>query len=186
MIVKDIVIHACKILALNDILDNLLNNEGEYSQDVSAEIEKMILSVNMTSSVIASQYIENIDCVYCNVNSGFLRYQDITDKQIVEIKNVFNSKGDSVEFDIVSEGIYVDENYVKVEFAYYPKLVDINDELHLSKVNDLTFVYGVIGEYLFLKGDFEESYVWDKKFKIALESLVRSRKNVVIPAMRWL
>lgn len=186
MKVKDILINIAKIMELNQLYDYLTNYDAVMDDGVNDCMEKLLLAINMTNSVIASQYIELIDIVYVHVYNGVIEYKDISDKQIIEIKNVTSYSGSPIEYKLCANGICVDDYMVHVEYSYFPAEVNLDDSIdYYTKINSLTFAYGVIAEYLFLKGDFEESNVWDNKFKQSLNSLMRPKRNITTPVKRW-
>ena len=61
MNVKNILKCVAKILELNDEYAYLLDSTVYPSDDVKSEIEKLMLAINMTNNVIASQYVEIVD-----------------------------------------------------------------------------------------------------------------------------
>lgn len=187
MKVKDILINVAKIMELDQLYDYLTSTDMVASDDVNGCIEKLLLAINMTNSVIASQYVELTDVAYVQVYDGVIDYKNISDKNIIEIKDVTSFNGSPIEYKLCSNGIYVDDYMVNVKFSYFPSDVGLDDNIdYYSKMNSITFAYGVIAEYLFLKGDFEESNIWDNKFKQTLSSIIRPKRNIVTPAKRWL
>ena len=65
--------------------------------------------------------------------------------------------------------------------------LSIDDDIDFfNNINVYVLAEGVVSEYLFLKGDFEESYVWDDKFKNSLKSILRVKRRIVTPAKGWL
>ena len=60
------------------------------------------------------------------------------------------------------------------------------DEInYYTKMNVSLFALGVVAEYLFIKGDIEEAYTWDKKFKQSLMGVLRFKRSLVLPKRRW-
>ena len=73
-----------------------------------------------------------------------------------------------------------------IEYSYFPSEVSIDSDInYYTKVNTLTFAMGVVGEYLFLKGNIDEGAIWDKRFKQSLFSCVRPKRSIVMPKRRW-
>lgn len=186
MKVKEILIKVSKILDLKE-LENYLTHDIEITDDINNDINKLLMATNMINGIIASQYFEIIDNVNINVNNNFIAYADISDKGIIEIKCVTNSDGSPIEYKLYNNGLYVSANNINIKFSYFPKEVTIDDAIDCyMRLNDYVFAQGVVSEYLFLKGDFEESYIWDKRFKNSLNSIMRPKRSIITPAKEWL
>jgi len=185
MKVKDIIISTANILNLKKVIE-YLNNEIELTTDIQEELNNLLLAVNMTNNNIATHYIELIDKVKIYNDKDVLLYSLISDKDIIEIKKVYNSLNEEIDFDLTSTGIFVTKGNISIEFSYFPNNLTIDDSIdYYTKVNTLTMSLGVAGEYLFLKGAVDDAYMWDKRFKSNLFSLLRPKRNIRIPARRW-
>ena len=185
MLVKNIVCKAAKILSLNDVCEYLNSDDESLYLDVKEDIENMVLAVNMVSSNIASNYIELIGKISLNNNSSILSFDSISNKSIIEIKNVFLN-GKKTDFKVLPEGVKTACGDIEIFFSYFPDEVDISDEISCyTKLNELTFAQGVAGEFLFLKGAIDDAYMWDKKFKNSIFNLLRPKRNITIPQRRW-
>ena len=186
MIVKDIIKNTAKLLALSDVLDYYKDETITPSEEVTNTIEDLLLATNTTNSYIGSLYFELTATSNVNSVNGIISFSSITNKDIVEIKDVKDAYGNNVQFKILSDGIHIlDGNYV-VSFSYLPEELKIDDSIdYYQKLNTLMFSYGVAGEYLFLKGNVEEAYLWDKRFKDLLFALARPKRNINMPSERW-
>ena len=186
MEVKEIIKNTASILNLKKIID-YLNGEIELSGEIETELSNLVLAVNMTNNNIATNYFELVDKVKVYNNEEVLLYSLISNKDIIEIKKVYNSNGEEINFDLTSRGIATSKGNVVIEFSYFPNSLKIEDTIdYYTKINTLTMSLGVAGEYSFLKGAVDDAYMWDKRFKSNLFSLLRPKRNVKIPARRWL
>lgn len=186
MIVKDIIKNTAKLLNLSDVLSYYKDETIAPSDDVIATIEDLLLATNTINNYIASLYFELTTSSTVNSVNGKITFSTITSRDIVEIKNIKDVYGSDVQFKIMSDGVYVSDGKYDIVYSYLPGEVKIDDEIdYYQKLNALMFAYGVAGEYLFLKGNVEEAYVWDKRFKDLLFSLSRPRRNISIPSERW-
>lgn len=186
MKVNNIIKKAAKILGIDNVYD-YLNGEIELSESISQDVEKLLLACNIVNGIIASQYVEVIDVINTEVHNGSILVTDFTDKNIIEIKEITNGNGAPIEYKIISGQIFVDASFVNVKFSYFPNDVNIDDTIdYYLKIDEYVFAQGVVGEYLFLKGDFEESYIYDARFKNAISSVLRPKRNIITPSKRWL
>ena len=187
MIVKDVLLMSAKYLDLRDVCDYLSNETTESNDQVNDDIEKLLLSINMVCSNIASGYIELVDESVINPAAKFIEYKAITDNNIIEIKNCYGENSSAIEFALRSNGIESSSNIARISYSYFPRTVSLDDAIDFfTKINIYTIAQGVAGEYLFLKGDLEESYIWDEKFKNSLKSAMRTKRSITVPAKRWL
>lgn len=185
MEVKEIIKLSAEFLNMKNIVD-YLSGSLEASEDMDNDINNFLLAVNMVNNNIASSYIDLIGCKDIMCFTGKISYSDITDKNIVEIRNVYNLNGDSVSFKVMPDGLFVDSGEYKIEYSYFPDRVDINSKInHYLKLNEITFAMGVVGEYLFIKGAVDDAYMWDKRFKNSMFNLLRPKRNLIMPARRW-
>jgi len=181
--VLDIIKDASKLLGLKDVIDDINNNNYD-----NEEIEYLVLAVNTVNNNIAANYIELVDSVTLSSYKGLIAFNKLSRYDLLDIKSlVRTSDNKPVEFTLRSDGIHIADGEYKIEYSYFPKNIGIEGTVELySKVNVRLFSLGVVAEYLFLKGDLDEAYVWDKKFKQNLRGVLRYKKSLVLPERRWL
>jgi hypothetical protein len=187
MFVKNIIKKSAEFLGLKNVV-KYIDGDIELSDEVADDLSVFTMAVNMTNNNIASSYVELVDAkeIGCN-SSGKINYSDITDCSIIGIKNVFTLGGDKVNFKLYPDGVKIDGvGMVKVEYSYFPKEVSFEDNInHYLKVNELTFAIGVVGEYLYIKGELDNANLWDRRFKQNMFNILRSKRNIILPARRW-
>lgn len=187
MIVKDVLLMSAKYLDLREVCNYLSGLSDEANDQINEDIEKLLLSINIVCSNIASGYIELVNDAVINSVAKFVEYKAITDNNIIEIKNCYGENSAPIDYMLRSNGVESNSYISRISFSYFPRTVGLDDSIDFFvKLNIYTIAQGVISEYLFLKGDFEESYIWDEKFKNSLKSILRTKRNVVVPAKRWL
>lgn len=203
MLVKDIIKKSAEILGLDDILDyyNTLStttqsvdasaeSSSETTQEPSQElldaIKKLLLCVNLTNNTIASQYFEIIGKTSVKCENGVVAISDISSQEIVDIKYVLDSDGKKMKFHVWADGVHMPIGNWDVVYSYLPSELGEDDNVnYYTKINSTLFAYGIVAEYLFLIGDIESAYSWDKRFKEELFALSRPRRCVDMPSKRW-
>lgn len=187
MIVKNIVKKTIELLGLKDLLVYFDSDNSDIDNSVIEEIENFVIAVNMANNNIASNYIELVTTSkVLSVSNKKIPYSQITDRSIIEIKKVTDSSGNDINYKLDVDGLCVDLSSVIVEYSYFPDMVSIDDEInYYTKVNELLFAQAVAGEYLFIKGDIDDAYMWDKRFKQSIFGVLRPKRKVTIPARRW-
>lgn len=188
MLVKNIIKKCAEFLKLNNVIDYLNEKDVTMRDGVSEDIGMLVMAVNMVNNNIASSYMDLIgsNIINCDIDV-IVPFSTISTYQIIDIKSVKTSGGENVVFHILSTGVKVD-NVGRFEFtySYFPSEVTIDSDInYYLKINELTFALGVVGEFLFLRGDIEEAAIWDKRFKQNLFNLVRPRRDVVMPKRGW-
>lgn len=185
MLVKDIIKKTAELLELNDVLEYYAGGTEEPTEDVSNTIKKILLSINLTNNTIASQYFEIIG--YQDVNcDDVVPFSKISNNEIVEIKNVVDEHGEKVNFRVMADGVHMPSGKWQVIYSYLPKDVVESDNInYYTKIGTMLFAYGVASEYLFLIGDIDNAYFWDKRFKDELFSLSRPKRCINMPSKRW-
>lgn len=186
MLVKDIIKKSAEILELNDILDYFADPSETPSDEVAENINRILLAINITNNTIASQYFEIVKKVTINCADGIVPFSDISSNEIVEIKNVQDLDGKKIKFRVMADGVYVECGTWDFIYSYLPDtLSETSDIDYYTKVGSTLFAYGVVAEYLFLNGDINNAYFWDKRFKEELFSLSRPRRCINMPSKRW-
>lgn len=200
MLVKDIIKKSAEILELDELLDyykngNSITDTSEESvsdsdngtlKDIKTLINKLLLCVNLTNNTIASQYFEIVGNINVNCGDGVIPYSTISTKEIVDIKYVLDCNGNKKKFSVLADGVHVPTGNLNIIYSYLPDEVSENSTIdYYTKIGCVLFSYGVVAEYLFLIGDIESAYSWDKRFKEELFSLSRPRRSIDLPSKRW-
>lgn len=185
MLVKNIIKSAVKLLNKKDVLLSLDKSEID-DESVIEDLDDLLLATNLVNNTIASSYIELIKTSDVVCLNNVIKFSDISANNIIEIKTIKNNEGYVVDYKINYDGIHIDNGNYIIEYSYFPTEVTIDSNIdYYTKLNDLTFAMGVVGEYLFLKGSIDEGAIWDKRFKQSLFNCVRPRRSIVMPKRRW-
>lgn len=182
MIVKNILIEASKLLGLNDMLQYLNNKCETCDED---ELSSLVVATNMAINNISANYINVCNRVKVSSTNGQIKFSKISDKSIIQIKKVLKNNL-PIKFKVHSDCIEVDNGEYEVVYSFFPDSVYLKDEIdYFPQLNELLFAYAVVAEYLFLKGQIDDAYVWDKRFKASMLSIQRPTRNITIPKRRW-
>ena len=186
MKVNNILRTTAEYLDLKSVI-KYLDGDIDINEEISGDINNLLIAINMVNNNVASSYIELIGEAEIDVRDKLLEFSAITNKSIIEIKNIESQNGTKVSFKIFPEGVKLEKfGMCKIEYTYFPDKVTIDDEInHYLKLNEITFSMGVAGEYLYIKGSLDDAYMWDKRFKSALFNLLRPKRNIVLPSKRW-
>ena len=75
---------SAKYLDLREVCDYLSSDSKESNDQIDDDIEKLVLSINMITSKIASEYFELIDESDIIPSSKTVDFKSITNKNIIE------------------------------------------------------------------------------------------------------
>ena len=181
--VKGVLKSVVGLLGLSDLVPYF---SGEnISVGGMQEIDNLVVATNMAIGNIAANYLSVYDKVKVVAKDENIKFSNITDKAILQIKRVTRN-GDKIDFKVRNDCLELSNGECEILYSYFPDMVTINDNIdYFGKLNELLFAYAVAAEYLFLKGQIDDAYMWDKRFKASILSIQRPAKNIVMPKRRW-
>ena len=186
MTVKEILTNVAYLLDDNKLIGAI--ESDNFIGGTLADKNLLIKCINYVNNIIATEYfhVEGVEEVY-NYN-GVIPFDEISKNTIFDIVEVRGSFDNKLNFKILHNGIETKKGKVKVKYLYMPADVGYDDEIlcYPTKMNERIFAYGVASEFLFIKGNFDEGDIWDKRFKDALLSLRHNHREMIMPNRRWL
>ena len=185
MLVKDIIKKVVNYTNNFDLFKAV--ESGTFTEEQTKEINLLVDCVNLTNSNIAANYVKLYDTKSLKVRDGLIPFSELSAQTIYDIVSVKDVNGRTVDFDILNNGLSVKVKEAIVKFTYFPEDVKYEDELtnFKIKINERIFVYGVISEYLYVKGVFDEAEIWEEKFKNELKNCLRTVKSHRTAKRRW-
>ena len=193
MTVKDILQSATLFLGLYDEFKAFFNGTGTLSDEGEADYQKLLLALNLTLSNLAlntNMYLtretKSLDSdskfLISALTKTFANLRFVKDKQT----------GKVLKTRIVDNSVFVDGAYekgvreVNVEYSYLPtKLTALNDNISLVKLGEKTLVLGVVSEYCFICGLFDDATIWKERFDKTLKENFVSLENKKMPKRKW-
>lgn len=183
MIVKKILKCASELIEDEELTKYFDGNED--TQIDESEAQKMLTALNMAISNVSANYINVCDRVRAKSESGFIKFNEISSHPIIQIKKVLY-RGEPIKFKVHSDSIEVGTGEYEIVYSYFPNTVNLDETItYFPQLNELTFAYEVVAEYLFLKGQIDDAYVWDKRFKASILSIQRPCRNIILKKKRW-
>ena len=196
MIVKDVIKLVANILGLTDVVSAIdsgytsgMNiDEKSISADVVSEINMLVTSFNLVNNIIATNYLEILDSIEMESN-GKIMYKDMCEgKVFLAVKNVTDDNYNKVSFTLEHDGIIVPKGKYVVTIAKFPEDKVLEDSIldYPMVISEKIFAYGVIAEYLLIKGDIDTASVYDLRFKQNLLDAIRPRHNIKLKERKFL
>ncbi len=181
--VKNVLKIVVGLLGLNG-LTPYFSGESVGSDDMQ-ELDNLIVATNMAIGNIAANYLPVYDKYKATIKDDNIKFSSITSRAIIQIKKVTRN-GERVDFRVHNDSMELTSGECEILYSYFPDMVTLNDSIdYFGKLNELLFGYAVAAEYLFLKGQIDDAYVWDKRFKASMLSIQRPSKNIIMPKRRW-
>lgn len=150
------------------ILDCYLSVMETIARSYYKIIRTKEITVNEFGYIAASE-IENIDRIY--------KILSFKDKNNIDAEYYFQNA-----FYYVNPGTYIIKYSVLPNVNY--RTASAND-FFPSAITEKIIAYGVAGEYLFLRGDYENASLWDYKFKTELQIVCKPDNEIILPCRRW-
>jgi len=186
--VKKILKNVATYLQLNDIL-GVLEGSLTATEEQTEEINLLVSCVNFVSNLIATNYLKLYKTVKKFVSASYdISFENIDSEPILDIISVKDMYGDKIPFSITSSGVKTNySGYVNITYSHFPAEVTEVDKIleFKTKLNERIFAYGVASEYLFIKGNIDDSSMWDTRFKRELLTLTRPGHAIKMPARKF-
>ncbi len=73
-----------------------------------------------------------------------------------------------------------------IQYMYMPDAVKLGDTIDISpKITTMLIVYGALGEYCLLQGRYEDSALYDKRYREMLKVACRVTKEIKLKHGWW-
>ncbi len=182
MEVKSIIRKVLEILQNVDLYSRITSNDATITLTSEEILERDIIidCINLVQQNIATNYFNLIDTFQINNTYDVLPYSKISTLQIFNIISVKNTKNEVLKYTLKPSGIVTNKCDIVIKYAYLPKGVTINDNITTFPigVSERIFVYGVVSEYMFVKGNIDEYNVWQNKFETEIENVKNNAKKI--------
>lgn len=185
MKVKDVLKNCATLLDDSELAASVTH--GVFTSQQNDVINMLIECLNLTNTRIASEYLFIRDVVKIQVSNEELTFDQISPKNIFDVISV-KRDGYPIQFTVRGGKLCTKQSGIlEIEFAYLPEVLDIHGEIdyYSGRITERVFAYGIVAEYLAIKGNVDDSAMWEDKF---LKSMSRSfvrHKEIVMPRRRW-
>ena len=167
-----------------------LGIDARYNLSLLPTDDELIVTIvrclNLVVSELASDYVEvrKIDSV--SVLNKMVSY-DVFSERLINVKTVSDNSGNNVKYRLYPNHLMVDaENDVSVEYCYLPVAVELDDEVNLSpRITELLIINGVLGEYCMINGRYEDSMLYDKRYREMIKLAVKPTREIKLKRGSW-
>ena len=178
--VKDIVGQVLVRLGIDDRYD--IDNIPEDD----SEIAIIVKCLNMIVSEIASDYVEVLHTETMQVVNNIIPYENFSNRLIC-VKKIILENGLKVNYKLYPTHIKLDNcSSAEVTYCYLPKELSLKDIVDLPpNITLLALVFGTLGEYCLINGRYEDSMIYDKRYREMLRVANRATKEIKLKARSW-
>ena len=131
-------------------------NECEELLEVNYTKEDLLDCFNLVEQELALDYLPLYATHKCNANVVYYTELEYNPVRIV---------GCNCKYKLYPAYIEAKENITEIKYAYTPSKKTLYDECSYNKECLKCLVYGTVAEYLLSQGFYEESALWNEKYK---------------------
>lgn len=188
MKVLQIIKHALTFVNEPETFNNI-SSESELLTDADKNTKDLLLAcVNLTNGVLASEFYSLKNKVKLNSNGKIPFSQIAQNLKIAQILKV-EQNGKQTKFSEIGDYLETVSGEVEITFSHTPREVNaINDTIleYSTKITEQIFAYGVVSEYYYILGMYDDASIWSIRFKNALTSVLRPRHEVKLKGREWI
>lgn len=183
MTVKEGILAAAGELGIYEEVQAYL--QGENS-DGARETENLLRCFNLVENELALDYLPLVREEEFQTQTGVLFFSELS-RAAVRVLKVTDKWGNEAAFRLFPEYLKTEAQEGTVRYSYAPAQKGLEDESDFTfPASPRLFGYGIAAEYCLANGLFEESAVWEQKYKAAIVAAYRNgRGNGKIQSRRW-
>ncbi|MBQ3220928.1 MAG: hypothetical protein IJB34_03080 [Clostridia bacterium] len=182
MTVKECVLGAAELLGVAETVRAYLDGE---STEGEAETTALLRCFNTVENELALDYLPLHAEDELETQTGAIFYSELS-RSAVRILRVLDETQTPMAFKLFPEYLKTASGRVKVRYTYTPAEKGIDGKSDFQTlVSPRLMAYGMASEYQLAVGAFEDSAVWDKKYKDAIKAAYRSVRGGRIASRRW-
>ncbi|MBQ8374914.1 MAG: hypothetical protein IJX98_04995 [Clostridia bacterium] len=182
MTVKEIIVKAAELLGLSDLVEGYFSSGSE---DGKKAVDALVGCYNLVESELAIDYLPLVCEDEVKTDTGAVYFTKLR-KNASRILSVCDQNGNAVEWKLFPEYILAQAGKLVVRYAYAPTEKNLDDDGEYQSVASVRlFAYGVAAEYCLIAGLYEESAVWENKYRAAIQAAYKAKPSKVMKARRW-
>jgi len=190
MKVLEIVRLAATYLQLNNLLETtMLGGSRAPNKNEVADIYLLVLCCNLTSNIMATDYIKLFKSVATRSVNGKVNIEQLTadGSRLHTVVRITNRNGNRLVYKMFNDYIKTASGDVEVLFTYIPKDVELQEEItdYPQRITERIVAYGVASEFSYIKAMYDDATIWDIRFKNALLSVATEKTGINMPARGW-
>lgn len=183
MKVLDILLETADMLGMKDGVAAYFNGEAEDYEEQSLQL---LTCFHLAECALALDYLPLYAEDELLTATGRLQFSSFAHEPI-RIVDVKNTAGESVAYTLYPQYIKTSVGRMTVVYAYAPKKKTVDEESDFNMVTSPhVLVYGTLVQYCLANGMFQESAIWDKKWKDSVAYLCHTKQCKRLGSRRWI
>ena len=176
MKIKKIISNVAKILGLDDVVELVENRASIKTIQENVNYSLLLRCTSLIVANISANFVQNVTMQSFDATDGVINLSEFS-QPVQSIKQVVVN-GRVVDHWLYHDKLVVPKGYVIVYFTFVPK-IETGEEKVLKSLPNQVLEYGILAEYAFVSGMFNEGKVWNEKF---LEMMfgIKNRTGVAV------
>lgn len=185
LVIKNIIKNACQYLQKKDIVA-VIDEEEEATDDTQAVIDDLVMICNKVIQEIATDYLPCVAYEYVEVEVGCFDISDL-ENTLLAIKFIKTSKLSNVKFEVYGTSVIIKNGSYVIAYSYLPDELVFTDSISdfSFRLTDRVISYGVVSEYFAINGQYDDSYIWEKRFREGLSCANQRLDSIVMRGRAW-
>ncbi|MCL2755926.1 MAG: hypothetical protein FWE45_02625 [Firmicutes bacterium] len=182
MKIKQILSNVAEILGLADVVELVKSNVAINELHQNTNYRLLLRCASLVVANLATHYSEITHTQRVNTQiNGRINFS-VFEHPPTNIKMVRQITGERMRFRTFIDHIIVNQpGKFDVTFTYVPKIISGN-ETNPFPLPPAALEYGIMAEYAFLSGMFNEAQVWNEKFgEMIFASVKKNGRSVTMP-----
>lgn len=186
--INDLIETTATLLQREDILEELQSIENDETTSQSKDLRLLIDISNLVIREVCEEYSPIVSIEKIESNSVCQILLANLSKQFLKTIWVKNENGEKETFNTYSTFIKVAKPYKVFEicYQYQPEKFELDDEIEISpEISIRLLAYGVASEFCLTELLFDESIMWDTRFKSSIQNAVRKTSGRKLKERRF-
>ncbi len=146
----------------------------------------LINAANLVNSEISSEYFPLLKEEKIKTNNSIVEYVALSER-LLDVVSVKDAGGDNVRYKLFPTYLKVkNDGEYTIVYQYLPPRLEYHSELPYDiKISERLFALGICSEYCLLNGMYDESVMFDKKYREALRMALTTKGEHIASVRRW-
>ena len=187
MTVKKVMEIAADLLGEKDVkkyLTGKVPDDLNYCAETAELLKRCydIITDELACEFLPVCFTETVECA-----DGKAYYSDFS-KVPLKIVSVTDENGNKCRYKLFIDYLETTCGKKNITYRYRPEIQSEDDEaIYASKsIGEFALAYGIAAEYCMHRGRTAESAEWGEKYYRSVKGRIAERRNLKIPARRWL
>ncbi len=182
MTVKEIVLLAAEELRIQAEVSSYLKTNDSAGKE---KTQLLLNCFNLVENELALDYLPLTTTEKVQTSTGQVQFSALKNAP-VRILKVENRQGEEVPFTLYPKYLTSEKGELLITYTYTPEPKTIHDESDFSgNVSARLMAFGMAAEYTMAMGEFQESGLWDKKYKDAIAAICPLKTSKKMASRRW-